>query len=96
MHLRRFATGIYSEEVNSSDRFVQDIPDLANTVRNVSQSAFVILSGQLEVTLVYWKVSCFPVKVASIDCGAVSISQIPGSEQSAVQTCSCLRISIRS
>lgn len=29
-------------------------------------------------------------KVASIDCGAVSISQIPGAEQSALQECSCL------
>lgn len=42
------------------------------------------------ITLVYWNVSCRPVKVASIDCGAVSISQIPGAEHSALQECSCL------
>ncbi|KIJ06643.1 hypothetical protein PAXINDRAFT_91705, partial [Paxillus involutus ATCC 200175] len=33
----------------------------------------------------YWNVSCFPVNVASIECGAVSISQIPRAEQRASQ-----------
>ena len=42
------------------------------------------------ITLVYWKVSCLPVKVASIDCGAVSISQKPGPLHNAIHECSCL------
>ena len=31
----------------------------------------------IALTLVYWNVSCLPVNVASIDCGEVSIWQIP-------------------
>ena len=41
-------------------------------------------------TLVYWNVSFLPVNVASIECGAVSISHIPGAAQTAVHKCSCL------
>ena len=42
-------------------------------------------------TFVYWKVSCLPVNVASIDCGVVSIWHIPGEEHKALQECSCLK-----
>ncbi|KIO11053.1 hypothetical protein M404DRAFT_128040, partial [Pisolithus tinctorius Marx 270] len=41
-------------------------------------------------TFVYRKISCLPVKVASIECGAVSISHMPCAEHVAVQKCSCL------
>ena len=41
-------------------------------------------------TLVYWNVSFLPVNVASMECGAVSISQIPGAAQIEVHKCSCL------
>jgi hypothetical protein len=41
-------------------------------------------------TFVYWNVSCLPVNVASIDCGAVSISQIPSAVHCAEHECSSL------
>ena len=42
-------------------------------------------------TFVYWKVSWRPVNTASIDCGWVSISQIPVAAQTAWHLCSWLR-----
>jgi hypothetical protein len=41
-------------------------------------------------TFVYWKVSCLPVNVASMDWGVVSIWHMPGAEHKALQECSCL------
>jgi hypothetical protein len=41
-------------------------------------------------TLVYWKVSCLPENVASMDWGVVSIWHMPGAEHKALQGCSCL------
>ena len=40
----------------------------------------------------YWNVECCPVNVASIDCGAVLISQIPEAEHRALHGCISLVI----
>jgi hypothetical protein len=45
-------------------------------------------------TFVYWKVSCLPVNVASMDWGVVSIWHMPGAEHKALQECSCLEAEI--
>ena len=41
-------------------------------------------------TLVYWNVSCLPVNVASIDCGEVSIWQIPEAAHRSKHGCDSL------
>jgi hypothetical protein len=41
-------------------------------------------------TFVYWKVSCLPVNVVSMDWGIVSSWHMPGAEHKALQECSCL------
>jgi hypothetical protein len=42
------------------------------------------------ITLVYWNVSCRPVKVASIDRGVVSIWHMPDAEHRAEHGCNSL------
>lgn len=42
------------------------------------------------ITLVYWNVSCLPVKVASIERGVVSIWHMPGAEHRAEHGCASL------
>jgi len=44
----------------------------------------------VDITLVYWNVSCRPVNVASIDRGVVSIWHMPGAEQRAEHGCDSL------
>ena len=52
--------------------------------------------GKRRRTFVYWKHSCIPLNVSSIDSGAVSISHTPGAVHRWEQVCGFLRKAFRS
>ena len=65
------------------------VTNLVYTMREFD-SIQIYVTEVYELTLVYWKVSYVPVKVASMDCGNVSMLQIPGAAQNFEHECDSL------
>src|SRR5260221_7528416 len=87
-HWSRFATVQWSVPCHlgwHSGQTLRILYHMASRSKHNCENKLVV-----DITLVYWNVSCRPVNVASIDRGVVSIWHMPGAEQRAEHGCDSL------